>query len=97
MLRQIRLHRKMGARKVESVLVILRHDEERCYLAPAIGQINATWRLPVAAAVSAEREQQQYVRRLDGLVRWRACRCIGESRCEDANHHRPSLLADHQK
>ena len=39
--RQIRLHWKIGAREIERILVFLRHDEERCYLAPALGQINA--------------------------------------------------------
>ena len=34
--RKICLHRKIGAREVERVLVILRHDEERCYLAPRL-------------------------------------------------------------
>jgi hypothetical protein len=38
--RKICLHRKIGAREVERVFVILRHDEERSYLASAVGQIN---------------------------------------------------------
>ena len=39
--RQISLHRKIGARQVERILVILRHEEEPCYLASGVGQINA--------------------------------------------------------
>jgi len=39
--RQIRLHWKIGAREIERILVVLRHEEERCYLASAIGELNA--------------------------------------------------------
>ena len=38
--RQIRLHWKIGAREIERILVFLRHEEEHCYPASEIGEIN---------------------------------------------------------